>query len=55
VTLVFGLGYRQDEAAELMGVAAGTIYSSIWPARRKLARVLAADDGSAVPTERSPR
>jgi RNA polymerase sigma-70 factor (ECF subfamily) len=55
VTLVFGLGYRQDEAAELMGVAAGTVYSSIWRARRKLARVLAADDGSAVPTERSPR
>ncbi|HEU6439765.1 MAG TPA: RNA polymerase sigma factor [Terriglobales bacterium] len=45
VTLVFGLGYRQDEAAELMGVAAGTVYSSIWRARRKLARVLAEFDG----------
>ena len=44
VTLVFGLGYRQDEAAELMGVAAGTVYSSIWRARRKLARVLAEFD-----------
>ena len=44
VTLVFGLGYRQDEAAELMGVAAGTVYSSVWRARRKLARVLAADE-----------
>jgi RNA polymerase sigma-70 factor (ECF subfamily) len=41
VTLVFGLGYRQDEAAELMGIAAGTVYSSIWRARRKLARLLA--------------
>jgi RNA polymerase sigma-70 factor (ECF subfamily) len=55
VTLVFGLGYRQDEAAELMGVAAGTVYSSIWRARRKLARVLAADDGASLPTERSLR
>jgi DNA-directed RNA polymerase specialized sigma24 family protein len=43
VTLVFGLGYRQDEAADLMGVAAGTVYSSIWRARRKLAGVLAED------------
>lgn len=41
VTLVFGLGYRQDEAAELMGIAPGTVYSSIWRARRKLARRLA--------------
>jgi RNA polymerase sigma-70 factor, ECF subfamily len=46
VTLVFGLGYRQDEAADLMGVAAGTVYSSIWRARRKLARLLAEDGGS---------
>jgi RNA polymerase sigma-70 factor (ECF subfamily) len=44
VTLVFGLGYRQDEAADLMGVAAGTVYSSIWRARRKLARLLAEDE-----------
>jgi RNA polymerase sigma-70 factor (ECF subfamily) len=47
VTLVFGLGYRQDEAADLMGVAAGTVYSSIWRARRKLARLLAEDEPSA--------
>jgi RNA polymerase sigma-70 factor (ECF subfamily) len=46
VTLVFGLGYRQDEAADLMGVAAGTVYSSIWRARRKLARLLAEDEPS---------
>ena len=52
VTLVFGLGYRQDEAAELMGIAPGTVYSSIWRARRKLARLLA-DDGIPEPGERS--
>jgi RNA polymerase sigma-70 factor (ECF subfamily) len=55
VTLVFGLGYRQDEAAQLMGVAAGTIYSSVWRARRKLARWLAADEPIGEPGERSPR
>ena len=52
VTLVFGLGYRQDEAAELMGVAAGTVYSSIWRARRKLARQLA--QGEPVPAPNGP-
>jgi RNA polymerase sigma-70 factor (ECF subfamily) len=55
VTLVFGLGYRQDEAAELMGVAAGTVYSSIWRARRKLARVLADDERTSERTGRNPR
>jgi RNA polymerase sigma-70 factor (ECF subfamily) len=55
VTLVFGLGYRQDEAAELMGVAAGTVYSSVWRARRKLARLLAADEPISAPTGRSAR
>jgi RNA polymerase sigma-70 factor (ECF subfamily) len=55
VTLVFGLGYRQDEAAQLMGVAAGTVYSSIWRARRKLARQLADDGSASESTERSPR
>jgi RNA polymerase sigma-70 factor, ECF subfamily len=44
VTLVFGLGYRQDEAAELMSISQGTVYSSIWRARRKLARLLADDE-----------
>lgn len=44
VTLVYGLGYRQDEAAEVMGVAAGTVYSSVWRARRKLARLLADEE-----------
>jgi len=55
VTLVYGLGYRQDEAAELMGVAAGTVYSSIWRARRKLARVLADDERTSERTGRNPR
>jgi RNA polymerase sigma-70 factor (ECF subfamily) len=55
VTLVFGLGYRQDEAAELMGVAAGTIYSSVWRARRKLARLLAADEPISEPTRWNAR
>jgi RNA polymerase sigma factor (sigma-70 family) len=50
VTLVFGLGYRQDEAADLMGVAAGTVYSSIWRARRKMARLLAEDVPTATAT-----
>ena len=50
VTLVFGLGYRQDEAADLMGVAAGTVYSSIWRARRKMARLLAEDAPTAAAT-----
>lgn len=55
VTLVFGLGYRQDEAAVLMGVAAGTVYSSIWRARRKLARLLTDDERISESTERNPR
>jgi RNA polymerase sigma-70 factor (ECF subfamily) len=49
VTLVYGLGYRQDEAAELMGVASGTVYSSVWRARRKLAYLLAEDEPIADP------
>jgi len=55
VTLVFGLGYRQDEAADLMGVAAGTVYSSIWRARRKLAHRLAADEAASEQSGRSSR
>lgn len=55
VTLVFGLGYRQDEAADLMGVAAGTVYSSIWRARRKLAHRLAADEAASEQPGRSNR
>jgi RNA polymerase sigma-70 factor (ECF subfamily) len=55
VTLVFGLGFRQDEAAELMGVASGTVYSSVWRARRKLAHLLAVDEGPAAARERAGR
>lgn len=55
VTLVFGLGYRQDEAAELMGIASGTVYSSVWRARRKLARLLAEDEPIAEPNGRNAR
>jgi DNA-directed RNA polymerase specialized sigma24 family protein len=36
----------------LMGVAAGTVYSSIWRARRKLARALADDECASESTER---
>jgi RNA polymerase sigma-70 factor, ECF subfamily len=55
LTLVFGLGYRQDEAAGLMGIAPGTVYSSIWRARRKLARLLADDERMPESGERSQR
>jgi len=55
VTLVYGLGYRQDEAADLMGIAPGTVYSSIWRARRKLARALADDERTSERTGRNPR
>jgi RNA polymerase sigma-70 factor (ECF subfamily) len=55
VTLVYGLGYRQDEAAELMGIASGTVYSSVWRARRKLARLLAEDEPVAEPIGRQTR
>lgn len=41
VILVHGLGYRQDEAAEMLGISRGTIAASLWKARRKLARDLA--------------
>ena len=52
MTLVYGMGYRQYEAAELMGVAAGTVYSSVWRARRKLAGLLAEDEPIAEPNRR---
>jgi DNA-directed RNA polymerase specialized sigma24 family protein len=41
VVLVHGLGYRQEEAAEMLGITRGTIAASLWKARRKLARDLA--------------
>lgn len=41
VVLVHGLGYGQEEAAEMLGITRGTIAASLWKARRKLARDLA--------------
>lgn len=41
VVLVYGLGYRQEEAAEMLGITRGGLASSLWQARRKLARELA--------------
>ena len=40
VVLVYGMGYRQDEVAELLGVRRGTVAASLWKARRQLARDL---------------
>jgi len=41
VTLTYGLGYEQHEVAEMMGIRRGTVASSLWRARQKLARALA--------------
>ena len=41
VVLVYGLGYRQEEAAVMLGITRGGLASSLWQARRKLARELA--------------
>ena len=41
VVLVYGLGYHQEEAADMLGITRGGIASSLWQARRKLARELA--------------
>jgi RNA polymerase sigma-70 factor (ECF subfamily) len=41
VVLVHGLGYRQAEAAAMLGISRGTVAASLWKARRKLARDLA--------------
>ncbi len=41
VVLVYGLGYRQEEAAEMLGISRGGVASTLWQARRKLARDLA--------------
>lgn len=41
VSLVYGLGYQQDEAADVLGIARGTIAASLWKARRRLAVALA--------------
>jgi RNA polymerase sigma factor (sigma-70 family) len=41
IALVYGLGYGQEEAAQVLGVARGTVAASLWKARKKLARELA--------------
>ena len=41
VVLVHGLGYRQEEAAAMLGVRRGTVAASLWKARQRLARDLA--------------
>lgn len=41
VALVYGLGYRQEEAAEVLGLSRGGLAASLWKARRRLARDLA--------------
>lgn len=45
VALVYGLGYRQEEAAQVLGVARGTVAASLWKARQKLSRELAPATG----------
>jgi RNA polymerase sigma-70 factor, ECF subfamily len=40
VVLVYGMGYHQEEAAELLGIRRGTVAASLWKARRRLARDL---------------
>jgi len=40
VVLVYGLGFTQDEAAELLGISRGGLAASLWKARRRLARDL---------------
>jgi RNA polymerase sigma-70 factor (ECF subfamily) len=37
MTLTYGLGYRQAEAAELLGIRRGTIAAMLFNARRRLA------------------
>ena len=41
IALVYGLGYPQEQAAQVLGVARGTVAASLWKARKKLARELA--------------
>jgi RNA polymerase sigma-70 factor (ECF subfamily) len=41
VVLVYGLGFGQAEAADMLGITRGGLAASLWQARRKLARDLA--------------
>lgn len=40
VTLVYGLGFHQEEAAQLLGVRRGTIAALLWRSRDRLAHAL---------------
>lgn len=40
VVLVYGLGYSQDEAADMLDITRGGLAASLWKARRRLARDL---------------
>ena len=44
ITLAYGLGYDQNDIADLMDIRRGTVAATLWKARQKLARTLAADD-----------
>jgi RNA polymerase sigma-70 factor (ECF subfamily) len=41
VRLVYFSGYRQEEAADMLGISRGTVAKTLWLARRALARSLA--------------
>ena len=41
VVLFYGLGFGQEEAADMLGISRGGLAASLWQARRKLARDLA--------------
>ena len=41
VTLVYFMGYRQEEVAEMMEVSRGTVAKTLWEARATLAHALA--------------
>jgi RNA polymerase sigma-70 factor (ECF subfamily) len=40
VALVYGLGYEQEDAAQLLGISRGALAATLWKARRHLARDL---------------
>ena len=48
VALVYGLGYGQAEAAQVLGIARGTVAASLWRARQKLARELTPPTGKEI-------
>jgi len=41
IAIVYLAGYRQDEAAEMLGISRGTVAKTLWLARRALAHSLA--------------